>query len=149
MKLIYLFLLCPFLTYGQLFVGGGIAPVMGSDASLQQSPIFISIEAEHEGLTLALSANTNSFKAGLMFGKAFQFSCMYVHDVSVNETIQNRVELGIRYRHILNDGSFLDIGSYIQTNVNKTPDLYIIPLSVSFKKSIFKQTNSVKHEYLD
>ena len=132
--IVLIVLFSPLPASSQVFVGGAISPNFSTSGALVSNPINLSFEYEYKGLSVLVSANTSTVKAGLVFGNSLQFSCLYVQEL--NKEVLNRVELGLRYRFILKDKSFIEIGANIQTNVDKSPVFYYCPFSIGYKKRL-------------
>ena len=132
--IVLIVLLAPLTVSSQVFIGGAISPNFSTSGALISNPINLSFEYEYKGLSILVSANTSTVKAGVVFGNSLQFSCLYVQEL--NKEVINRVELGLRYRFILKDNSFIEIGAYVQTNVDKSPVFYYCPFSIGYKKRL-------------
>jgi len=86
--IVLIVLFSPLSASSQVFVGGAISPFFSTSGALVSNPINLSFEYEYKGLSVLVSANTSTVKAGLVFGNSLQFSCLYVQDL--NKEVINR-----------------------------------------------------------
>ena len=118
----------------QLYIGGAISPLLNNKLGLNRSLVNVSAEYAIQNTSLFISGSLDKVKIGIIFGNSIQFSCAYIQNV--NTELDNKVELGFRYRIKTKQNDFVEIGSYVELDVNENTSFNFIPVSVGFKKCI-------------
>jgi len=118
----------------QLYIGGTISPLLNNKLGLNRSLVNVSAEYAIQNTSLFISGSLDKVKIGIIFGNSIQFSCAYIQNV--NTELDNKVELGFRYRIKTKQNDFVEIGSYVELDVNENTSFNFIPVSVGFKKCI-------------